>query len=160
MPFDNLFADGQANARARILLSHMQALKHLENPVVISGFDPDPVVANREQPFISTRLGFDFDAMVAGHLGRLATRKDVETQKEYILDVQANAAEALQTVDFFGIAQETGFQHSWLLFDTYLNTVAQVCTDLTLSEWGDQLGDADVFTLDHCFVMAESLRID
>ena len=56
-------------------------------------------------------LSFDFDTLVAGHLGRLGTREDVETQKEYILDIQANAAQSLQTVDFFGIAQQTGFGH-------------------------------------------------
>lgn len=105
-------------------------------------------------------LAYDFDNMVAGHLGRLGTRSDVETQQEYILDIQANTAQALQTVDFFAIAQETGFQNAWLLFDTYLDTVAQVCTDLTLPEWGNRLGNADVFTFDHCWVMAESLRID
>lgn len=105
-------------------------------------------------------LSFDFDAMVAGHLGRLATREDVEIQQEYVLDIQANAAQALQTVDFFGIAQQTGFENAWLLFDTYLDAVAQKCADLTLEKWLGELGAADVFTFDHCWVMMESLRID
>ncbi len=105
-------------------------------------------------------LSYDFDALVAGHLGRLGTRDDVETQKAYIQDLQANAAQALQTVDFFGIAQQTGFQNAWLLFDTYLDAVAQRCAELTLADWQGVLGGADVNTFGHCLVVTESLRID
>jgi len=74
--------------------------------------------------------------------------------------MQANAAKALQTVDFMAIAQKTGFENLWLLFDTYLDAVSQECTDLTLSEWRDTLAAADVFTPSHCFKLVESLRID
>ncbi len=105
-------------------------------------------------------LSFDFDYLIAGHLGRLGNRQDVELQKEYMLDIQANAAFALSTVDFFAVAQETGFENSWLLFDTYLDEVAQVCTNLTLNEWLGKLGAVDIFTFSHCSVVIESLRID
>jgi glyoxylase-like metal-dependent hydrolase (beta-lactamase superfamily II) len=105
-------------------------------------------------------LSFDFDTLVSGHLGRLGTREDVEIQQEYILDIQANAIQALQTVDFFAIAQETGFANSWLLFDTYLDAVSQECADLTLDKWLGQLGGADIWTFQQCYVVAESLRID
>jgi glyoxylase-like metal-dependent hydrolase (beta-lactamase superfamily II) len=105
-------------------------------------------------------LSFDFDTFVGGHLNRLGTRQDVEVQKEYILDVQANSVQALQTVDFFAIAQETGFENPWVLFDTYLDAVAQEATDLTVPKWVERLGGADIFTYDHCFAMIESLRID
>jgi len=105
-------------------------------------------------------LSFDFDTFIGGHLGRPGTREDVETQKEYIQDIQANAAQALQTVDFFAIAQDVGFANPWLLFDTYLDTVAQECADLTEPKWIDRLGGVDVFTFDHCWKIAESLRID
>ena len=70
--------------------------------------------------------------------------------------MQANAAQALQTVDFFAIAQETGFENPWLLFDTYLDAVAQECAKLTLPKWQDQLGAADIWTVEHCFKLAES----
>jgi glyoxylase-like metal-dependent hydrolase (beta-lactamase superfamily II) len=105
-------------------------------------------------------LSFDFKTLVSGHVGRLGTRADVELQQEYILDIQANAIQALQTVDFFAIAQETGFENSWLLFDTYLDAVAEECADLTLAKWLGQLGGADIWTFQHCQVVIESLRID
>jgi glyoxylase-like metal-dependent hydrolase (beta-lactamase superfamily II) len=105
-------------------------------------------------------LSFDFETLISGHMGRLGSREDVEIQQEYFLDIQANAAQALQTVDFFAIAQDVGFENSWLLFDTYLDAVGQECADLTLAKWQGQLGGADIWTFSHCSVVIESLRID
>lgn len=84
----------------------------------------------------------------------------MQTQKEYILDMQANASKALQTVDFMAIAQEVGFGNPWVLFDTYLSAVEAECTELTVEKWVDKLGGVDVFTPGHCYRLIESLRID
>jgi len=105
-------------------------------------------------------LTYDFDTFVGGHWTRLGTREDVEIQQEYVRDLQANSAQAFQTVDFFAVAEEVGFENPYLLFDVYLDRVAEECNDLTLSKWIDRLGGADVFGIDHCWVMLESLRID
>jgi len=105
-------------------------------------------------------LSYDFETLISGHLGRLGSREDVETQKEYILDTQANAAMALQTVDFNAIAAEIGFSNPWLLFDTYLDAVGEECARLTEEEWVGKLAAVDVFTKGHCDKLAESLRID
>jgi glyoxylase-like metal-dependent hydrolase (beta-lactamase superfamily II) len=105
-------------------------------------------------------LGYDFDTFIGGHLTRLGTRGDIELQQEYVRDVQDNAAVALQTVDFFTIAQETGFENQWLLFTTYLDTVAQTCAEMTVPEWRGRLAAVDVVTFDHCWAAVESLRID
>ena len=63
-------------------------------------------------------------------------------------------------MDFFAIAQEVGFANPWALFDTYFDAMAQECADLTEPDWVDRLGGVDVFTVDHCLKMIESLRID
>ena len=105
-------------------------------------------------------LSYDFETFIGGHMGRPGTREDAQTQKEYIKDIEANAAQALQTIDFMAIAQEVGFANSWLLFDVYLDAVAQECADLTEPNWVDRLGGVDVFTFDHCWIVVESLRID
>lgn len=105
-------------------------------------------------------LEYDFDTLISGHLGRFGTREDVLVQKEYVMDMQANAATALQTVDFNAIAADVGFQNPWLLFDTYLNAVNQECTKLTEEKWASRLGGVDVFTESHCDRLVESLRID
>jgi glyoxylase-like metal-dependent hydrolase (beta-lactamase superfamily II) len=105
-------------------------------------------------------LSYDFDKLVSGHWGKLAIRKDVEVQKEYIQDIQANAGTALQTVDFYAIAKETGFENTALLFDTYLDAVAQKCADLTEPKWVSRLGGVDIWTFDHCHQVIMSLRVD
>ena len=105
-------------------------------------------------------LAIDFNTLVSGHVGRLGTRQDVEIQNQYVQDVRANTAQALQTVDFFAIAQQVGFENTrnaWVLFDTFLNSVSRVCADLTEAKWTGQLGGADVFTFDHCFKMTMSM---
>jgi len=133
--------------------------------VIFPGWSPfkDLAVAEDVPAYIDAHdqvLAYDFNTLISGHVTRLGTREDVEIQQEYMLDIQNNAAQALQTVDFFTIAQETGFENKWLLFDTYLNAVAQECTDLTLQKWTSRLGGADVFTFSHCETIIESLRID
>ncbi len=105
-------------------------------------------------------LSFDFDTYVGGHMNRLGTRADAEVQHEYMHDVWSNAASALQTVDFMSIAQETGFENPWLLFDTYLDAVAARCSQLTLEKWRGRLGAVDVYTEDQCFMAIMSIRID
>jgi len=105
-------------------------------------------------------LSIDFETFVGGHWNRLGTREDVEIQQEYIDDLQANAAQALQTVDFMAVAQETGFENLSLLFDRYVDAVTQECADLTVPKWIDRLGGADIWTFDHCHQVIQSLRID
>jgi glyoxylase-like metal-dependent hydrolase (beta-lactamase superfamily II) len=100
---------------------------------------------------------FDFDTLIAGHVGRLGTREDVEVQQEYVRDVQANTVDALQAVGIAEIAQQTGFENAWLLFDTFLNAVAQRCADATEAKWTGRLAGADVFTLDNCLKMTFSI---
>ena len=105
-------------------------------------------------------LSYDFETFIGGHMGRLGTREDVETQQEYLLEIRENAANALATTDFFAIAEEVGFENRWLLVDTYLDRVAQACTDATVPNWVGRLAAADVFTYSHCWTVMESLRID
>jgi glyoxylase-like metal-dependent hydrolase (beta-lactamase superfamily II) len=133
--------------------------------IVLPGWVPftDLAIAEDVPGFVAAHdqiLAYDFDTFVGGHLTCLGTRQDIETAKAYVLDVKANAAQALQTVDFGAIAQRVGGGNPWALFDAYLGAVAQACTDATLAKWKDTLGGADVYTYRHCWVMMESLRID
>jgi glyoxylase-like metal-dependent hydrolase (beta-lactamase superfamily II) len=133
--------------------------------IVFPGWVPfaDLALAEDVPGFVAAHdqiLAYDFDTFIGGHLTRLGTREDVETAKAFVLDVQVNAAEALQTVDFGAIAQQVDPNNPWALFDAYLGAVAQACTDATVPDWQERLGGADVFTYGHCWVMQESLRVD
>lgn len=105
-------------------------------------------------------LSYDFDKLVSGHWDRLATRKDVEIQKQYMKDIQANAGKALQTVDFYAVAKKVGFENTALLFETYLDAVSQECAKLTEPKWIKKLGGIDVWTKDHCYKVIMALRVD
>jgi hypothetical protein len=56
--------------------------------------------------------------MVTGHWNRYATPRDVETQRDYIHDIERNAATAHKSVDFYGIAGRISTQNLARLFDT------------------------------------------
>ena len=105
-------------------------------------------------------LSYDFDKLVSGHWGKLATRKDVEVQKQYMQDIQANAGKALQTVDFYAIANKVGFANTALLFESYLDAVSNECAKLTEPKWIDKLGGVDVWTKDHCYKVIMATRLD
>jgi len=133
--------------------------------VIFPGWSPflDLAIAEDATAFLRAHdqiLEFDFEVLISGHIGRLGTRQDVEIQREYFQDIQANSITALQSVDFMAVAGEIGFENIWLLFDTYLDRVTAKCTELTEEKWKDKLGAADVFTESHCFKIIESLRVD
>ena len=98
--------------------------------------------------------------MVTGHWNRYATRQDVETQRDYIHDIERNAVAALKSVDFYGVASRIGTQNLARLFDTYLNEVAQKCADATVENWKARLAGVDVWTNRHCQQIINALRVD
>jgi hypothetical protein len=98
--------------------------------------------------------------MVTGHWNRYATRQDVETQRDYIHDIERNAVAALKSVDFSGVANRLGTQDLARLFDTYLNEVAQKCADATVANWKARLAGVDVWTNSHCQRIINALRVD
>lgn len=105
-------------------------------------------------------LAYEFDWLIAGHLSRPGTRQDVETQKAYIADLQANALAALQAVDFFAAANRVGYENTWLLTETYFDDLVQVCTESTEAQWVGKLAGADIFSDDNCLAMIQRWRID
>ena len=105
-------------------------------------------------------LSYDFDKLVSGHWGKLATRKDVEVQKQYMQDIQTNAGKALQSVDFYAIANKVGYANTALLFESYLDAVTKECAKLTEPKWIEKLGGVDVWTKDHCYKVIMATRVD
>lgn len=117
-------------------------------------------------------LGYDFDVFVPGHLSRLGSREDVEVQQQYVQDLVDTAMKYLDDVSparnkhgvepsFMGAAELAGgFENAWLVFDTYLNAVAEKVADEVVSRWTGKLAGADVFTRSHAWEVVERLRID
>lgn len=117
-------------------------------------------------------LDYDFDTFVPGHLSRVGTRDDVETQLAYFQDLVDTAMKYLDDVsparsradvepNFMSAAEQAGgFENAWLVFDTYLNGVAEKVTDEVLPRWLGKLGAVDVFTRSHAWEVVERLRMD
>jgi glyoxylase-like metal-dependent hydrolase (beta-lactamase superfamily II) len=105
-------------------------------------------------------LAYPFDTFVGGHLTRLGTRQDVLMGREYMQDLKANTAAALQSVDFAAVIKKVGYGNPYATGKTYFDTVIDVAAATTLAKWQGRLGGADVFTRDNCFAMQASLRVD
>lgn len=117
-------------------------------------------------------LSYDFDTLVPGHLTRLGTRADAETQKAYFADLVDAAMNHLDAVSparnamdaditFMGVAEQVGgFENPWLIFDTYLNSVTDAVVAEVLPKWEGKLAAADVFTRSHAWEVVERLRVD
>lgn len=117
-------------------------------------------------------LSYDFETFVPGHLTRVGTRADVEIQKEYFEDLVNTAMNYLDDVcparsradvepNFMSAAELAGgLENAWLVFDAYLNGVAEKVADEVLPRWTGRLAAVDVFTRSHAWEVVERLRID
>lgn len=105
-------------------------------------------------------LEYDFDTLVAGHLTRLGTRADVETQRAFIQDLEASAREAIATVTLNDVFQEFQPTNLWEIFDGYLELTARTAAEPLFEPWEDELRGFDVFVEGHAATMVEALRID
>jgi glyoxylase-like metal-dependent hydrolase (beta-lactamase superfamily II) len=134
--------------------------------IIFPGWVPFPYLALAEDVFGYIKahdiaLNYDFDTFVGGHLTRLGTREDVQTQREFITDLINASIEANSNVTFGEVIQKVGPTNNvWAIFKTYLDTVAEQCANEMLPKWQPRLGGAQEFMFSHCWTMAESLRID
>jgi hypothetical protein len=104
-------------------------------------------------------LGYAWQTLVGGHLGRLGTRADAELQKQYVADLQASAPATVATLDPTPFFQKYGPNgNSWAIFKAYLDAASQQTADPVVAKYLGKLAAADVF--DSAYALFESLRID
>jgi hypothetical protein len=105
-------------------------------------------------------LQYDWDTMVSGHVGRLATRQDVETNMAYVTDVKYAVTKALQNTDYMAAAKKTGFSNTFLTVETYFDMVAQAASKEVEQKWLGKSGGVDVWTYSNCRRMMMWLRLN
>lgn len=133
--------------------------------IVFPGWVPfmDLAIARDVAGFVEAHdvaLGYDFDTFIGGHLTRLGTRQDVETQKAFVLDLMAAAGRANGAVSFADVAKKVGpTNDTWAFFGAYVDAVNEECTKEMLSKWIGKLGGAEAFMPSHCWTMTEALRV-
>jgi glyoxylase-like metal-dependent hydrolase (beta-lactamase superfamily II) len=103
---------------------------------------------------------YPFRTFIGGHLTRLGTRDDVVIQQEYVADLKAQAARAIDTFNIADVYKSVDPANPWAIFRGYLDGVAAQAANAVVPRWIDRLGGADVYTLPNAYQLVESLRID
>jgi glyoxylase-like metal-dependent hydrolase (beta-lactamase superfamily II) len=106
-------------------------------------------------------LDYPWRHLISGHLGRLATRDDVELHQRYIADIEASATDALASVDPVPF-----YTHYWPNFwagvKAHLDAVTERTAAPVIAKYTGVLAAADieVFTRTTAFAIMQSLRLD
>jgi len=106
-------------------------------------------------------MDYPWTHLICGHLGRLATRDDVELHQRYIADIEASAQEALASVDPVPF-----YTHYWPNFwagvKAHLDAVTERTAAPVIAKYTGVLAAADieVFTRTTAFSIMQSLRLD
>jgi glyoxylase-like metal-dependent hydrolase (beta-lactamase superfamily II) len=107
-------------------------------------------------------LSLPWTYLNAGHLGRLGTREDVQTNKDYFLSVKQHAADAdiatrLYKVFSKRVAVSQG--NFWFGIKSAFYKSARYCAKKVVEQWSTIIGGVDVMAVDHCFQIGEHYRI-
>jgi len=104
-------------------------------------------------------LSYDFDILVAGHVNRLGSRKDVELSLEFVQDLQAVAATSLRSLEFSSYTKASGAKDRWNLHNEYEKLLVDKCYSQLFPRWDKRLADTETYLRDNCWVMIEALTV-
>ncbi|MBT2227942.1 MBL fold metallo-hydrolase [Nonomuraea sp. NEAU-A123] len=105
-------------------------------------------------------LDYDFETVVSGHMSLFGTPEDVQTNREYIRDLRAAAAEALRTVDLGEAAAGVPDDNRQARLKVWMDAVVARATELMPASWDKRLGGHDIFLADNLNAVAWSVFID
>lgn len=110
-------------------------------------------------------LNYEFDALVAGHVSRVGTRADVETQLELIVDL-VRAAEDAYALSFGAFladnppaAPGTPGPKVWDLHDDYEDVLVDRMVAALMPKWRGRLQGTQTYLRDNCWAMMESFVV-
>jgi len=99
-------------------------------------------------------LAYDFDVLVAGHMGFPGNRNDVQAAKDYTMDVYNTVKRIHDATDQMKIVSEAAAKYGWdnkmALFRTLLDGVVDHCATEIEKRWSDRLASVDVYASSHC----------
>ena len=102
----------------------------------------------------------DWDTFVGGHVSRVGTHEDVETQAEFFRDIKQAAAAALSTTKPGEGLNALDKDNPWALYDDYIDRVVVQCVNTLTPKWAQKLAGFDVFIWDQCYSMQQTLAIE
>jgi len=99
-----------------------------------------------------TLLALDFDVMVPGHHSTPATKEDVRTAKDYVMDVFNTVARLLggdhRTLTVRA-SQKYG-DNSWAMASVVIDDEVDQCANEIKKRWIQRLEGADIWAASHC----------
>ena len=107
---------------------------------------------------MSTR--WDFDHLIAGHVGRAGTKADVAQQLDFLTDLHNAAYAGLVTIKPGETVNPKNANNVWAYYRDYVDRVANHCVNTVSPKWATKLAAYDVWIYDQCMAMEQSLRID
>jgi len=107
-------------------------------------------------------LEYDFETVVSGHMALFGTPEDVQTNREYIRDLRASAAEALRIVNLKEAAVAAGVpdDNRQARLKVWMDAVVARAVELMPASWDKRLGGTDIFLADNLNTVAWSLHND
>lgn len=106
-------------------------------------------------------LQYDFDFLVAGHVNRLGTKRDVDVSLEFVNDLQTTVAQAMKKLDFLTYLRTTSSQkHPWDRHNDYEQALVEQCYSQLYPKWSSRLAGTDTYLRDNCWAMLESLAVE
>ncbi len=107
-------------------------------------------------------LEYDFETVVSGHMALFGTPEDVQTNREYIRDLRASAAEAARMVDPREAAAAAGVpdDNRQARLKVWMDAVVACAAELMPASWDKRLGGTDIFLADNLNTVAWSLHND
>jgi len=107
-------------------------------------------------------LEHDFETVVSGHMALFGTPEDVQTNREYIRDLRASAAEALRIVSLKEAAVAAGVpdDNRQARLKVWMDAVVARAAELMPASWDKRLGGTDIFLADNLNTVAWSLHND
>ncbi len=124
---------------------------------VCQGNLADDVPGYIEAP--GTALTYPWKHFIGGHMGRLGTRHDVATHRQYLADIVDSSRKALDAVDrrpYFGI--DGG--ETWAEPNNHLETIAAGAAEPVIEKYTGVLAAVEVSTTETTFQIMRSIRLD
>jgi len=108
---------------------------------------------------VGTALTYPWRHFIGGHTGRLGSRDDIVTHRQYMADIADSARKALDTVGptpFF--VEHAG--NPWAAMRDYLNAITAAAAAPVIEKYTGVLAAADLFTAGTTFHVVQSIRLD
>jgi glyoxylase-like metal-dependent hydrolase (beta-lactamase superfamily II) len=106
-----------------------------------------------------TALTYPWKHFIGGHMGRLGSRTDVATHRQYMADISDSSRKALDTVDPTPYFDRYG-ENPWAAVRNYLDAITAAAAAPVIDKYTGVLAAVDVFTASTTFHVMQSIRLD